>query len=88
MSGVRIYDLAKELNVSNNEILDLLKAMGEPARTASSTLPDAIVATVRAQKAPTPAAQPGSHHAARQELQSCSDGQFCAEACRHKRYGS
>jgi len=47
MSGVRIYDLAKELNVSNNEILDLLKQMGEPARTASSTLPDAIVATVR-----------------------------------------
>ena len=47
MSGVRIYDLAKELNVSNNEILDLLKQMGEPARTASSTLPDAAVATVR-----------------------------------------
>ncbi len=56
MSGVRIYDLAKELNVSNNEILDLLKAMGEPARTASSTLPDAIVATVRAQKASNSAA--------------------------------
>ncbi len=47
MSGVRIYDLAKELNVPNNEILDLLKQMGEPARTASSTLPDTIVATVR-----------------------------------------
>jgi len=47
MSGVRIYDLAKELNVPNNEILDLLKQMGEPARTASSTLPDAAVATVR-----------------------------------------
>ncbi len=47
MSGVRIYDLAKELNVPNNEILDLLKQMGEPARTASSTLPDALVATVR-----------------------------------------
>ena len=60
MSGVRIYDLAKELNVSNNEILDLLKAMGEPARTASSTLPDAIVATVRAQKTPTPAASGGA----------------------------
>ena len=43
MSGVRIYDLAKELNVPNNEILDLLKQMGEPARTASSTLPDALV---------------------------------------------
>ncbi len=47
MSGVRIYDLAKELSVSNNEILDLLKQMGEPARTASSTLPDAVVTTVR-----------------------------------------
>ena len=47
MSGVRIYDLAKELNVSNNELLDLLKEMGEPARTPSSTLPDAAVATVR-----------------------------------------
>ncbi len=47
MSGVRIYDLAKELNVSNNEILDQLKQMGEPARTASSTLPEAVVTTVR-----------------------------------------
>ncbi len=47
MSGVRIYDLAKELNVSSNEILDKLKAMGEPARTPSSTLPDALVATLR-----------------------------------------
>ena len=47
MSGVRIYDLAKELNVSNNELLDMLKEMGEPARTPSSTLPDASVASVR-----------------------------------------
>jgi translation initiation factor IF-2 len=47
MSGVRIYDLAKELNISNNEILDMLKEMGEPARTASSTLPDQIIATLR-----------------------------------------
>jgi translation initiation factor IF-2 len=52
MSGVRIYDLAKELNVPNNEILDLLKQMGEPARTASSTLPDSVVATVRQRLAP------------------------------------
>ena len=47
MSGVRIYDLAKELNVSNNELLDMLKDMGEPARTPSSTLPDAAVTSVR-----------------------------------------
>ena len=47
MSGVRIYDLAKELNVSNNDLLEMLKQMGEPTRTASSTLPEGIVATVR-----------------------------------------
>ncbi|MGI4789804.1 MAG: translation initiation factor IF-2 [Janthinobacterium lividum] len=47
MSGVRIYDLAKELNVSSNEILDMLKEMGEPARTPSSTLPDQIITTLR-----------------------------------------
>ena len=47
MSGVRIYDLAKELNVSNNELLDILKEMGEPARTPSSTLPDEAVTSVR-----------------------------------------
>jgi len=60
MSGVRIYDLAKELNVPNNEILDMLKAMGEPARTASSTLPEAIVATVRERVKPVPAAGNGA----------------------------
>ena len=59
MSGVRIYDLAKELNVSNNDILDLLKQMGEPARTPSSTLPDALVATVRG-RTPSTAAAVGS----------------------------
>ena len=47
MSGVRIYDLAKELNVSNNELLDVLKEMGEPTRTPSSTLPDSAVTSVR-----------------------------------------
>ena len=60
MSGVRIYDLAKELNVPNNEILDMLKAMGEPARTASSTLPEDIVATVRERVKPVPAAGNGA----------------------------
>ena len=58
MSGVRIYDLAKELNVSNNELLELLKDMGEPARTPSSTLPDAAVAALRARVSPAASAAP------------------------------
>jgi len=56
MSGVRIYDLARELNVSNNELLEMLKGMGEPTRTPSSALPDAAVAAVRARVSPAPVA--------------------------------
>jgi len=40
--------------------LDMLKAMGEPARTASSTLPEDIVATVRERVKPVPAAGNGA----------------------------
>ena len=55
MSGVRIYDLAKELNVTNNELLELLKEMGEPTRTPSSTLPDAAAVAVRQRISSKPA---------------------------------
>lgn len=55
MSGVRIYDLAKELNVTNNDLLEILKEMGEPTRTPSSTLPDASAAAVRQRVSPKPA---------------------------------
>ena len=58
MSGVRIYDLAKELNASNNDLLDMLKDMGEPTRTPSSTLPDAVADAVRARVSPAPSAAP------------------------------
>jgi len=47
MSGVRIYDLAKELNVSNNDLLEVLKGMGESAKTPSSALSDELATTVR-----------------------------------------
>ena len=55
MSGVRIYDLAKELNVTNNDLLELLKEMGQPTRTPSSTLPDADAAAVRQRVSSKPA---------------------------------
>ncbi len=47
MSGVRIYDLAKELNVSNHEVLEMLKEMGDTSRTPSSALPEDMAVTVR-----------------------------------------
>ena len=47
MSGVRIYDLAKELNVSNNEVLDVLKELGEASKVPSSNLSEDLAQTVR-----------------------------------------
>src|SRR5690349_4236170 len=47
MSGVRIYDLAKELNVSSGDLLEMVKELGEPAKTASSTIKDDVAAAVR-----------------------------------------
>ena len=56
MSGVRIYDLAKELQVSNNDVLDALKALGEAAKTPSSAISDETAGAVRQRFAPAPAA--------------------------------
>jgi len=60
MSGVRIYDLAKELKLTNNDLLEMLKGLGEPSKTASSTITDDIADAVRKMAAgggvPAPAA--------------------------------
>ncbi len=60
MSGVRIYDLAKELNVSNNDLLEMLKDMGQPAKAPSSAVTedaaDALRARLAAKSAPVAAA--------------------------------
>ena len=47
MSGVRIYDLAKELKLTNNDLLEMLKGLGEPGKTASSTITDDTADAVR-----------------------------------------
>ena len=52
MSGVRVYDLAKELKISSNEVLERLKELGRPAKVPSSTVADEDAAAVRRQFAP------------------------------------
>ncbi len=47
MSGVRIYDLAKELHLSNHDVLEALKALGEDGKTPSSALPEEMADAVR-----------------------------------------
>ncbi len=51
MSGVRIYDLAKELNVSSNDLLGVLKELGQPAKAASSAIPEETAGVLRARLA-------------------------------------
>jgi hypothetical protein len=56
MTGVRVYDLAKELKISSNEVLDRLKELGKPAKVPSSTIDDEDANAVRRQFAPAPVA--------------------------------
>ncbi|MEO7719382.1 MAG: translation initiation factor IF-2 [Capsulimonas sp.] len=68
MSGVRIYDLAKELKLTSNELLDVLKELGEPTKTASSTINDSAAEGVRKRVADRAngvsngASAPSTHH--------------------------
>lgn len=61
MSGVRIYDLAKELRVSNNDLLEILRDMGEKSKTASSALPDDLASTLRQRIRPAAASNGSSN---------------------------
>ena len=48
MSTVRVYELAKELNVSNKEVLDFLKSKNIDLTSHMSTVEDAHAQMVRA----------------------------------------
>lgn len=69
MSGVRIYDLAKELQLSNTGVLDILKHLGVEGKGATSTVNDEVAESVRRQAggngaiataAPVPSASPAA----------------------------
>jgi hypothetical protein len=63
MSGVRIYDLAKELHLANHDILEMLKALGEDGKTPSSAVNEETADAVRRQ-AGSPAKAAGNGTAA------------------------
>lgn len=51
MSGVRIYDLAKEIGVSNVELIDILRGLGESAKAPSSTVAQDVADQLRSKYA-------------------------------------
>jgi translation initiation factor IF-2 len=49
MSGVRIYDLAKELGVTNGELIDNLRGLGVAAKSPSASITDSEADMARSQ---------------------------------------
>lgn len=47
MAKIRVYELARELNVDSKQVIDALKAAGEFVRSASSTLDPEVAEAVR-----------------------------------------
>ncbi|HAH86081.1 MAG TPA: hypothetical protein DCL60_01770, partial [Armatimonadetes bacterium] len=47
MGNVRVYELAKELKLTNHELIDALKGMGIEVKSHSSSLDSDMVAKVK-----------------------------------------
>src|SRR3989338_9026948 len=72
MSGTRVHDLAKQLEIESKELLAELKKLGIAAKTHSSTLDDDAVQTVLAKlakdtPAPKAAAKPAAKALAKKD---------------------
>lgn len=52
MAKIRVHELAKEYGMSSKEMLEHIRDMKIPAKSASSTLEDAYVALIRKNLAP------------------------------------
>ncbi|HEX3481959.1 MAG TPA: translation initiation factor IF-2 [Kofleriaceae bacterium] len=56
---IRIYEIARQLGMTSDEVRDKLRARGEPVTSASSTVhaavAEALVAKIRAERSPSPA---------------------------------
>src|SRR5829696_5752862 len=45
---MRVYEAAKEFNLTADKLIQLLRGMGVPAKTEASTVDDAVIAKIRA----------------------------------------
>ncbi|MEP7273215.1 MAG: translation initiation factor IF-2 N-terminal domain-containing protein [Acidobacteriota bacterium] len=59
MSKIRIYSLARELKLDNNQVLELARNLGADVSTASSAIDDVIADKIRAKKTEPKARQRG-----------------------------
>ncbi len=60
MSKIRIHELAKELNTSSKELVDVASKLGIEAKSHMSTLEDAEVSKIRSRFNPKPSSRPNN----------------------------
>ena len=87
MAKTRVHDLAKEYGMSSKEMLDHLRDMKIPAKSASSTLEDAYVSMVRKKLKPILEARAAEIEAARraEEEAKAEEARIAAEKAEAER---
>ena len=87
MAKTRVHDLAKEYGMSSKEMLDHLKDMKIPAKSASSTLEDAYVSMVRKKLKPILEARAAEIEAAKaaEEAAKAEEARIAAEEAEKER---
>ena len=87
MAKTRVHDLAKEYGMSSKEMLDHLKDMKIPAKSASSTLEDAYVSMVRKKLKPILEARAAEIEAAKaaEEAAKAEEARIAAEQAEAER---
>ena len=87
MAKTRVHDLAKEYGMSSKEMLDHLKDMKIPAKSASSTLEDAYVSMVRKKLQPILEARAAEIEAAKaaEEAAKAEEARIAAEKAEAER---
>ncbi len=87
MAKTRVHDLAKEYGMSSKEMLDHLKDMKIPAKSASSTLEDAYVSMVRKKLKPILEARAAEIEAAKaaEEAARAEEARIAAEQAEAER---
>ena len=85
MAKTRVHDLAKEYGMTSKEMLDHLRVMKIPAKSASSTLEDAYVSIVRKKLKPILEARAAQIEAAKKAEEEAAEKERIAAEKRRER---
>ncbi len=76
MSKIRIYALARELKLENNQVIELARSCGADVSTASSAIDETIAARIREKKPDPKGRQPARGHGQQRSQQAKQTGEM------------